>query len=153
MRVRALDANGDMQFGLSQSNFLINSPEAVAQCINTRLGLIKGEWFLDSSEGTDWAGKILGRHGKASYDGEIRRVIAGTQGVAQITAYASNLTDRKLTISASVLTLYSIELLTLSAVFGHGPLAQPSTTGFPAGASPSLALLDFTFVLDVSSLG
>lgn len=153
MRVRQLDTNGDMTFGLSAANFLINSPQGVAQCINTRLGLIKGEWFLDTKEGTDWGGKILGRQPKAGYDAEIRRVILGTQGVSQITAYSSDLTNRALTINATVMTDYSAQALVLSAAFGRGTLPVAPVTGFPTGSSPSLALLDFTFILDQSVLG
>lgn len=153
MRVRALDANGDMTFGQSATNFLINSPAAVAQCINTRLGLIKGEWFLDTAEGTDWGGKILGRQPKAGYDAEIRRVILGTPGVTQITAYSSDLTNRALAVNATVLTAYSAQSLALSAAFGRGAQPVSPVTGYPIGTSPSLALLDITFVLDESVLG
>lgn len=153
MRVRQLDTNDDMTFGLSAANFLINSPQGVAQCINTRLGLIKGEWFLDTTEGTDWGGKILGRQPKAGYDAEIRRVILGTQGVSQITAYSSDLTNRALTINATVMTDYSAQALVLSAAFGRGTLPVAPVTGFPTRSSPSLALLDFTFILDQSVLG
>lgn len=153
MRVRALDSSGDMTFGQSLVNYLANSPAAVAQCIQTRLGLIRGEWFLDKTEGTDWGGKILGRHAQGSYDGEIRRVISGTTGVAQITGYASSLVDRKLTVSVSVLTDYSTQPFALTAVFGRSSQALAPVTGFPTGSSPTLALLDFTFVLDQSILG
>ncbi len=153
MRVRALDANGDMTFGLSSTNILTDSPAGVAQCIQTRLGLIRGEWFLDSTEGTDWGGKIIGRHPKATYDAEIRRVITGTTGVSQITAYSSSLYNRQLIISASVLTAYSSTVIELNATFGRGTQALAPLTGFDTAASPSLALLDFTFVLDQSVLG
>ena len=47
MRVRALSPTGDMTFGQSQNNFLVNSSAAVAQCVKTRLMLFKGEWFRD----------------------------------------------------------------------------------------------------------
>lgn len=108
MRVRQLDANGDMTFGQGAANLYFNTPAGVGQCIKTRLLLILGEWFLDTTQGTDWGGKILGRHGSKSYDAEIKRVILGTTGVSQIVSYSSNLTtDRKLTINAQVLTIYS----------------------------------------------
>lgn len=108
MRVRMLDADGDMTFGRGAINFYLNAPSGVGQCIVTRLKLIVGEWFLDTTQGTDWGGKIIGRHGEKSYDDEIKRVILGTAGVSGILTYASNLSaDRKLTISARVATIYS----------------------------------------------
>lgn len=117
MRARTLDADGDMTFGSGSANFAINTPDGVGQCILTRIKLARGEWFLDKTQGTDWAGRILGRSGKASYDAEIRRVILGTQGVSQITAYSSSLNDRRLTISATVLTQYSTQPVTVQASY------------------------------------
>lgn len=108
MRVRKLDANGDMTLGRGVSDFYLNEPSGVGQCIVTRLKLILGEWFLDTTLGTDWGGKVIGRHGPKSYDAEIRRVILGTPGVDSIVSYESSRTaDRRLTISAQVLTIYS----------------------------------------------
>lgn len=108
MRVRQLDAAGDMTFGRGAANFHVNTPAGVGQCIATRLKLILGEWFLDTTQGTDWGGKILGRHMQRGYDAEIKRVIFGTQGVDSIVSYSSALSaDRRLSISAQVLTIYS----------------------------------------------
>lgn len=116
MRVRQLDANGDMQFGSGAADFYLNAPAGVGQCIKTRLLLVLGEWFLDTTQGTDWGGKIIGRHGAGSYDAEIKRVILGTQGVDSIVSYSSNLgIDRKLTINARVMTIYSaVDIVTIS---------------------------------------
>lgn len=113
MRVRALDANGDMTLGQGSANFYQNSSAGVAQCIITRLKLIKGEWFLDITAGTDWNGKILGR--QSGYDAEIRRVILATPGVTSITTYSSALTGRALSISATVLTAYSVQPVAVQA--------------------------------------
>ncbi len=108
MRVRMLDAGGDMTFGGGAANFHTNTPAGVAQRISTRLRLILGEWYLDTTVGTDWGGKILGRHGTKSYDAEIKRVILGTAGVSSIASYSSALSsDRELSVSAAVLTTYS----------------------------------------------
>lgn len=108
MRVRVLDATGDMTFGRGAANFYVNTPSGVGQCIMTRLKLIVGEWFLDTTAGTDWGGKILGRQTANSYDAEIKRVILGTQGVTSLVAYSSALSaGRGLTINAQVLTKYS----------------------------------------------
>lgn len=114
MRVRKLDANGDFAFGQGSANYWANAPEGVGQSIATRLKLIKGEWFLDVTAGTDWNGKILGRKSQASYDGEIKRVIMGTIGVASLLSYSSNLFGRHLTITASVQTIYSTTPVTIT---------------------------------------
>lgn len=106
MRVRKLSDTGDFTFGQGAANYYQNTPEAVGQCIVTRLKLIMGEWFLNVTDGTDY-GKILGRNSKATYDGEIKRVIMGTQGFSSLVSYSSTLTDRALTVTAEVLTVYS----------------------------------------------
>lgn len=109
MRYRALDASGDMTFGQSQANFLVNSPAAVAQAVQTRLGLLTGEWFLDTTEGTPYMTEVVGTGTQQIYDQAIKARILGTQGAASITSYSSSLDPitRKLTVSATVLTIYS----------------------------------------------
>ncbi len=115
MRVRKQDGDGDMTFGQGGADYFVDEPSAVGQRIMTRLGLIMGEWFLDTTAGTAW-GKIVGRNNAATYDAEIKRVILGTQGVASIVSYASDLTAaRKLTITATVATTYgTTETVTIS---------------------------------------
>lgn len=91
MRVRAVDQTGDMQFGNNQANFLRNSPDAVAQIIASRLALWTGQWFLDTSQGTPWATKVLGKYTANTRDPAIQARILGTPGVLKITAYWSSL--------------------------------------------------------------
>lgn len=109
MRYRALSASGDYTFGQGQSNFLINSPEAVAQAVSTRLRLLTGEWFLDSREGTPYATEVLGKNTQPFYDQAIRDRILGTDGCTAIVAYTSSLNEgeRALTIEATILTAFS----------------------------------------------
>ena len=104
MRYRQLDPNGDYLVG-AKAVFLTNSPQAVAQAIQTRLGLQAGEWFLDATQGLDWK-KITGSVSQNSADLEIKSVILGTPGVVQILSYQSLLSGRNLTVSAIVQTLY-----------------------------------------------
>jgi hypothetical protein len=107
MRNRALDANGDYQFGGSDAQFLVNSPEAVAQAVRTRLELHTGEWYLDLLEGTPYATKILGENTQPVYDQVIQERILGTAGVLAITDYSSVLDDtRNLTVTVSITTIY-----------------------------------------------
>lgn len=106
MRYRALDANGDYSFGSNDAEFLVNSPEAVAQAVKTRFELMTGEWFLDLTEGTPYKGQILGEGTQALYDQAIQERILGTEGVTGIADYSSSLAGRNLTVSASISTVY-----------------------------------------------
>jgi hypothetical protein len=104
MRYRPLGPGGDYTIGVP---FLVNTPATVAQAVLTRLKLWKGEWFVDVTDGTDWAGKVEGkRYGNP--DSEIRRRILGTPGVTSLAAYSSDYdgTTRKLTVNATINTLY-----------------------------------------------
>lgn len=108
MRYRALDANGDYQVGRT-AVFLVNSPEAVAQAIRTRLKLWTGEWFLDQTEGTPWKTEILGhRFAGSNPDAAIKKRILQTPGVQEITDYSStfNGQTRSLSVTATVSTIY-----------------------------------------------
>ena len=46
MRVRKLDENDDMTFGGGGNDYHRDTPEAVAQCIKTRLRLWRGEFSI-----------------------------------------------------------------------------------------------------------
>lgn len=106
MRYRKLDADGDAVFGRSSLDFISNSPETVAQAVRTRLLLLRGEWFLDVTDGTPYATEILGANTAQTYDLAIRERILDTQGVTGIVSYESNLADRALTVTATINTLY-----------------------------------------------
>lgn len=106
MRYRALTSEGDYQLGRT-GLFLVDTPEAVAQAIKTRLGLMEGEWFLDTSEGTPYASNILGMHTSTTRDLAIKMRILDTPGVQDITNYYSYLNaDRVLVVAAEVSTIY-----------------------------------------------
>lgn len=118
MRNRGESTTGDYRFGLSDAYFLVNSPEAVAQAIKTRLQLRTGEWFIDLEEGTPYSTQILGKGTQSLYDHAIQERILGTLGVSTITDYSSTLDNtRKLTVSATVLTIYSDDAVTIEKVF------------------------------------
>lgn len=108
MRYRALSATGDSTIFSGSTAFLVNSPAAVVQAVQTRLLLMSGEWFLDVTEGTPYATQILGRGTTGTYDRAIRDRILGTQGVTAISTYSSTLNraTRTLTVEATVQTIY-----------------------------------------------
>lgn len=107
MRYRALDANGDMTFGHGQADFLQDSPACVGQAIVTRLKLMQGEWFLDSTVGMPYATQVFIEGGRFTADRAAQRVILGTQGVTELVAYASQFGGaRNWSAQATVDTIY-----------------------------------------------
>lgn len=102
MNYRQLDANGDYQLGI----FLSNSPATVAQAVQTRLLLWRGEWFLDVTDGTPYMQDILGH--STNYDLEIQDRILGTPGALEITSYSSSVVNRSLSVQCTINTLYGV---------------------------------------------
>lgn len=108
MRYRKLSSDGDYVFGSGKNDFLVNTPEAVAQAILTRLKLWLGEWFADTSDGTGWNQSIVGKHSKNLYELTLRQRVLETQGVVNIIDFQSTLDPdtRRLTVSMTVNTVY-----------------------------------------------
>ncbi|WP_027188681.1 hypothetical protein [Desulfovibrio cuneatus] len=108
MKYRKLDTNGDMVLGHGNADYLHNVPEAVAQAVLTRLRLLRGEWFLDVTEGTPYSPAILGKHTAQSYDFAIRQRVLETEGVTEIVSYESRLDGetRGLSITMCINTVY-----------------------------------------------
>ena len=101
MIYRQLDTNGDYLIGL----FLENNPAAVAQAVQTRLLLWRGEWFLNVADGTPWLQDIFGHN--TNYDLEIQKRILDTPGVTSIESYSSSLSSgRALSVTAVINTKY-----------------------------------------------
>jgi hypothetical protein len=108
MKYRALDADGDYQFGRS-GIFLTDSAEAVAQAVQTRLRLWAGEWFLDDREGTLYEDAVLGYGTQGVRDQVLKQRILETQGVLSIVAYESKTgADRKMSVTVTISTLYGL---------------------------------------------
>lgn len=117
MRVRKM-VNGDMSFGAGSLNYFINDPAGVGQVIGTRLGLHKGDWFLDTSDGTNWDGEILGYHTESSRNAEVRNRITGTVGVNQILSFSASVDhNRKYNLAAQVETQYSVTPIPVQGTF------------------------------------
>lgn len=127
MRYRALDANGDYSFGRGQNNFLVNSPAAVAQAVQTALLLFQGEWFLDSSVGMPWLTQVVGTGTQGLYDQAIKNVVLQVQGVNAIISYSSSLNTAKRHLSVT---------MTISTIFGQAqltPVTIPAGGGYGVG--------------------
>lgn len=107
MRYRKLDADGDMVFGHGAVDFLVDSPDAVAQAVKTRLQMWKGEWFLDAEDGTPWQA-LMGKNTVANIDPELRARILGTEGVKEIVSMTVTVdpNTRKATVTATINTDY-----------------------------------------------
>jgi hypothetical protein len=114
LRVRALDANGDMTFGRGSGNFLIDSPAAVGQCAQTRLLLKQGEWWLDTTAGLPWDTKVLGYRTSSTRDNAIKTIILGTPGVTAIQSYSSafDANTREFTVATTIATQYGVTTVT-----------------------------------------
>lgn len=126
MRYRALDANGDYVAGRN-GQFLVNSPQCVAQAVMTRLKLWAGEWFLDSSEGVPYWTDILGYGTQNTRDFAIKDCILNTPGVTGILDYSSGVdAQRKMTVSVTIQTQYGAT----APITFQGSAALPTQTIF-----------------------
>jgi hypothetical protein len=104
MRYRKESPTGDYIFGNS-TLFLVDSPEAVAQAVLTRLRLYAGEWFLDDREGLN-LDMILGYGTQTTRDREVQQRIVETTGVLGIVSYSSNADARSFKVTCDVSTIY-----------------------------------------------
>ncbi len=121
MRVRALSPDGDYRFGRGRSDFLADSPDAVAQSVKTRLQLYRGEWFLDTVEGTPWYESVLGTGTADTFGPVLRARVLETPGVKEILSFeaAVDREARAVTITCEVDTIYGV--VTISAPVQVGP--------------------------------
>lgn len=139
MRYRALDANRDMTFGQGVANFLVNSPQAVAQAVLTKLLLLAGEWFLDVNAGTPYSTQVLGRvpvrgsSAAAIRDRVFRERILGTPGVASIVGYGSQYdpVSRDVSVQVTINTIYGVTGVLANFPLGSGPSGRVVTA--PSG--------------------
>lgn len=113
MKYRRLTEDWDFQLGHGISDYWSDRPEGVLQGVLTRLKLLKGEWFNDTSEGMPWRDDVLGKDTRTKYDMAIRRRILGSMGVKSIVDYASNFDseERQITVSATLETIYGQAVL------------------------------------------
>jgi hypothetical protein len=89
--------------------FLYNSPECVAQAVQTRLLLYLGEWFLDTTDGTPWFQNIVGKqYNNNNPDVYVKQRILGTPNVTSILSFNSSFNGktRSYTMTAVIITAY-----------------------------------------------
>jgi len=109
MRYRQLSPTGDYMFGNGQQNFLINSPEAVGQAVETSLRLWLGEWYLNINDGTPWLEGVFGYNSQDEADQTLIQTILAVQGVQNLENWQSSvdpITRAYTSISATLDTIY-----------------------------------------------
>ena len=108
MRYLKLSDTGDMVAPQSAADFWRDSPEAVAQAVLTRLRLWRGEWWIDTSEGTPWMDAALGMGKRKTIEPAIRQRILETEGVRRIDAFSLSFEpeSRTATLAATIDTIY-----------------------------------------------
>lgn len=108
MRYRKLTADGDMVFGKGSNGHYRDQPEAVAQLVRTRLRLMLGEWFLDTTDGTPWLTKVLGKYTEATRTLALKDRILSTPGVQSVDSYSAAFDPDKrvFNMQATITTIY-----------------------------------------------
>jgi hypothetical protein len=109
MKYRRLDSNGDYSFGRGNQDFILDA-DAVAQAVKTKLLLLQGEWWENTEEGLPAFQHILGVTGTPEHlngaDLLIQNRISETSGVTGISDYRRTFTDRNLSISCKLQTVF-----------------------------------------------
>ena len=113
MIYRKLDSTGDYVLGKGIFAFHKNTPETVAQAVQTVLRLFQGEWFLNKYAGVPYSTKVFGFGNMFQYDIAIKAAILNVTGVTEITNYSSyfNSQTRQVSISVTINTTYGQALV------------------------------------------
>jgi hypothetical protein len=119
MRYRALSPTGDYQFGNGQLDFLINSPEAVAQAVETYLRLFLGEWFLNVNDGTPWLEGVFGYNSQEEADQTLIQTILAINQNGQL--LVQDLNNWQSTVDPKTRS-YSSLSATLDTIYGQTQL-------------------------------
>lgn len=116
MRYRELSPTGDYMFGNGEADFLINSPQAVAQVVKTYLKLFLGEWYLNVNDGTPWFQGVLGFHSQAEADEALQQTILSLPGIQNLTNWSSSVSpiNRQYSATGTLYTIYGTTPLVLN---------------------------------------
>jgi hypothetical protein len=104
MLIRKNDENNDWIFGRGRNDYLKNK-DALIQNLKTRILSWKNDCFFDLQAGVDW-NNYLDIGTKFFLDQNVKQVILQTPDVIKINSYESVLSDRDLTITANIYTIY-----------------------------------------------
>jgi DNA-binding phage protein len=111
----ALNNYHDIYLDTTNDLVLAFDPEQVAQSLKIRLLSYLGEWFLNTNDGTPYFQSILGQiYRPQNASAIIRKRILDTEGVDKLLKFDFNLTNRKLSISASVKIGDSVSSITIN---------------------------------------
>lgn len=122
MRYRKLSPTGDYSFGSGIQDFLINTPEAVAQVVQTTFRLWLGEWYLNIDDGTPYPEGVLGKKSKAEADSTMIAQGLRCQGVLDIQEFESQIDPdtRK----------YSITRFLINTIYGPTQVEMQNANNF-----------------------
>lgn len=91
-----------MRFGNQQADYLRDVPEAVQQIVGTRLRLLRGEWYVDTSAGMPWFGAVLGVRTRETIEPAVRAEVLAAPGVTGIRKFDTVLDDEGRVVSMSI---------------------------------------------------
>jgi hypothetical protein len=113
--VRALNANGDWEFGGGKSNYLQGNA-AIGQQIKCRLQEFTSNCFWNPQGGLNWPA-LFGQKNQQVVNLSISSVILNTDGVTGLIKLNVNLNrhTRQLSVSYTVTTVYSVYSASFSA--------------------------------------
>jgi hypothetical protein len=112
VRYRRL-VNNDFSFGNGNADFLADSPECVAQAVETRLELFKGEWFLNFESGTPYFQEIFASGGVEIAPLVLQQRILQTVGVTDILdfSFSFNNVTRQAEFQAEINTEFGAAII------------------------------------------
>lgn len=102
MRDLALDSSGDLDLSARALRLTAPGAESVGQKLRVRLGLTRGDWFLDRRVGVPYYTDVMGKQPAGAAEALLRRVIATCPGVAALLSFAfARGADRRATVTFS----------------------------------------------------
>lgn len=78
-----------MVLGHGGADYYVDNREAVAQSVLTRLRLWRGEWYLNTQEGTPYYQEVLGKNKESTAVQALYKRIRDTEGVLRITDFST----------------------------------------------------------------
>lgn len=106
MLYRKLDADGDLVFGHGLKDYYQDNVEAIAQSVKTRLQLWRGEWYLNTQEGTPYMQEVLGKNTKDLAIRALQTRILDTEGVTSIKDFQIVPNGRHMSFYIVINTIY-----------------------------------------------